>query len=164
MPENNYRAFLKSRVKGGLRPGLILDREGKVLGRHQGAAYYTIGQREGLGVALGYPAYVVKINPRAGRIFLGPREEAMAREFLLKSPRFAGLPCRQAGKDFKKKVAVQVKIRYNHKPAAAKLLAHKDKIKVIFKRPQFAVTPGQAAVFYDRNIVLGGGIIDEVLK
>ncbi|MDP2941331.1 MAG: tRNA 2-thiouridine(34) synthase MnmA, partial [Candidatus Omnitrophota bacterium] len=157
LPEDDYRAFLKKREKQNIKPGLILDQRGNILGRHQGIAYYTIGQRAGLGIALGYPAYITKIDPRANRIFLGGKDGVLAREFLLKNLHFI---C----KDFKKKVAAGIKIRYNHQEAKAKILAFKNKTKVIFQEPQFAITPGQSAVFYEKEVVLGGGIIERVLR
>lgn len=157
LPEADYRAFLKKRIKEELKPGEIIDTEGNVLGKHKGIAYYTVGQREGLGIAKGYPLYIIEIDARENRIVLAKKEEALAKEFLVKEPNFIL-------KTIKKKVALKVKIRYNHKEERAIVFPIKNRIKVIFQKPQFAITPGQSAVFYNKDIVIGGGIIDRVLK
>ncbi|MDP2905839.1 MAG: tRNA 2-thiouridine(34) synthase MnmA [Candidatus Omnitrophota bacterium] len=151
----DYPVFLRQHL-ADIRPGEIVDKLGNVLGRHKGIVCYTYGQRQGLGVAKGYPLYISEINAADNRLTVGPRGEAMKKTFLLKSPHFVkGLP--------KKKVAVLAKIRYNHKESLAYIKPFAKLFKVTFNRPQFAITPGQSAVFYDRDIVLGGGIIDKVL-
>jgi tRNA-specific 2-thiouridylase len=133
----------------------VVDTGGKILGEHRGAAFYTIGQREGLGIAVGYPVYVTRIDFLKNTITVGSREDACAREFLVKDISFIGPP--------QKKVALKVRIRYNHKESSARIAPVGSRIKVSFSRRQFAVTPGQSAVFYRRDQVLGGGIIDEVI-
>ena len=161
LPGNNYREFLKqqlSRYKKSsgkaLAPGPIADIAGKTVGRHKGIAFYTVGQRQGLGIAFGRPVYVVKIDKRNNRIVVGTKEEASAREFLVKDAHFI---CRPV----KKKVAVRVKIRYNHLETPAEAVPCGKSLKVKCKTPQFAVTPGQSAVFYRKDTVIGGGIIDK---
>lgn len=156
LPDADYRGFLQAQDKTCLKPGPIIDKENNILGQHKGVAFYTIGQREGLGIAKGYPIYVIKINPKNNTITVGKKEDVYAKEFLLKNTHFIVTPS-------KKKVALKVRIRYNHREALAELIFLKDKIKVKFKSPQFAVTPGQSAVFYDNDVVLGGGIIDKIL-
>ncbi len=157
IPEDNYRGFLKMRLQKEIKPGEVVDQEGNLAGEHRGIAYYTVGQREGLGIAKGYPAYVTKIDYKKNRITIGRREDVLSSEFLIKDLYYAYKP-------IKKKVALKVKIRYNHKERKAELIpALNNKIRVKFKEPQFAVTPGQAAVFYNRNKVIGGGVIDKVL-
>ncbi len=157
LPDDDYRAFLRKRVNKEIPCGEVVDTQGNVVGRHKGIAYYTIGQREGLGIARGYPVYITKIDSATNQIFIGPKEEAYASEFLVKDLHFAAKP-------IKNKVALKVKIRYNHKEAGAKLHPAGNKIKIVFKKPQFAITPGQSAVFYQSNRVLGGAIIDEVIN
>ena len=164
LPDADYRRFLKHRLHRlkdtdytNLRPGLIIDKQGNILGQHQGIAFYTIGQREGLGIARGYPLYVIKINPKNNCITVGKKEEVYADEFLIKDAHFILKPR-------KKKVALRVRIRYNHPEAPARVMFFQDKIKIKFEKPQFAITPGQSAVFYDKDIVLGGGIIDKVIR
>ncbi|TBR17131.1 hypothetical protein EPO66_03315 [bacterium] len=116
-------------------------------------AFYTIGQREGLGIAFGYPVYVVKISLKDNAIIVGRKEDAYFKELQVSDLHFIGKP-------IKKKIALDVKIRYNHKETRAEVSPFKDKLKVIFKTPQFAVTPGQSAVFYNHGNIIGGGIID----
>jgi len=162
LPDADYRRFLKAQIgsafggKTDIKPGPVIDKENNILGQHKGVAFYTIGQREGLGIAKGYPLYVIKINPKDNSIVVGRKEDVYADEFLLRDKHFI-LP------SLKKKVALKVRIRYNHPEAPAKLTFLGEKIRVKFKKPQFAVTPGQSAVFYDKDVVFGGGIIDRVL-
>jgi len=154
LPDDDYRVFLRQRLAKKMRPGPVIDSQGNICGRHQGIAYYTVGQREGLGISKGYPVYINRIDPKTNSIFIGSRQEASARSFLIKAPHFS------LGQALKKKVALKVKIRYNHKETEAQI---SPKGEVIFKKPQFAITPGQSAVFYSKNRVLGGAIIDKVI-
>ena len=153
----DYRVFLKTRLTDKIKPGLITDTEGNILGQHKGLAFYTIGQREGLGIAKGYPIYITQLDFKNNRIVAGKKEKVFRSEFLVKKAHFISKP-------IKKKVVLRVRIRYNHKEALAKIEPLENKLKVKFKQPQFAITPGQSAVFYDGDNVLGGGIIDRVLK
>lgn len=179
LPKDDYREFLRERLGREIKPGLVIDQEGNIAGRHNGIAYYTIGQREGLGIAKGYPAYITKIDSKNNQITIGRRDDAFASEFLAKDLSFTHKP-------IENKVALNVKIRYNHKerkaeltPAANKInpstrftslridteprIVRGECIKIQFKEPQFAIAPGQAAVFYNYNRVIGGGVIDKVL-
>lgn len=169
LPDNDYRSFLKARLGDKIKPGRVIDRNGVVLGRHKGVAFYTIGQREGLGIALGYPAYIIDIIPARNIIVVGRKEDVLCREFLVKSPHFINLRTNwhnfavfsPIGAGVKKRIALRVKIRYNHKESPAELCPAGNKLKVTFKIPQFAVTAGQSAVFYAKDAVVGGGIIDK---
>lgn len=152
LPQNDYRAFFKEEVGKNIKPGLIIDQQGNVLGRHKGVAFYTVGQRQGLGIAKGYPLYITKIDPLANQITVGTKKDALRSEFFIGQPHFILKP-------IKKKVALKVRIRYNHKEARAIVSPVKGKFKIRFSTPQFAVTPGQSAVFYDKDRILGGGII-----
>jgi tRNA-specific 2-thiouridylase len=156
LPKDDYRSFLRERSGDKMRPGQVRDVYGNLVGMHKGIGYYTIGQREGLGIAVGYPAYILNIDKKTNSIIIGPKEKALKREFLVKNLHFTA-------KAIKKKIALKVKIRYNHKESIADLSPIGNKIKVSFKKPQFAVTPGQSAVFYSKNIILGGGFIEKVL-
>jgi tRNA-specific 2-thiouridylase len=153
LPDGKYGDFIKTRGEGSLKPGNFIDSSGKVLGLHQGIAFYTIGQRHGLRIAAGHPLYVTQINVKDNQVRLGPRQEAYKSEFMIKDGHFLGKP-------FKKKIEIKVRIRYNHKEAFATVYSGKNKQKIVFKQPQFAITPGQSAVFYEKDTVLGGGIID----
>jgi tRNA-specific 2-thiouridylase len=140
-------------TSGKIKPGEIVDSRGRVLGKHEGIAFYTIGQREGLGIACGYPVYITKIDAKNNRITIGNKEEVHGEWFIVNNPHFIGSP-------IKKKIAASVKIRYNHKETPVEIIPFGKKIKVALKKPQFAVTPGQSAVFYNKDVVLGGGIIN----
>jgi len=157
LPTRDYREFLQSRFKEGFQPGAIVDKEGHILGRHKGVAFYTIGQREGLGIARGYPVYVIAINSRTNEITVGKKEDAYSSEFIIRQPHFI------LESQPKKKIAVKARIRYNHQEAAAQIFPLVKMLRVKFKQPQFAVTCGQSAVFYQKDKVLGGGVIDAVL-
>ncbi len=156
LPDGKYGDFIQAMFPGTVKPGNFIDREGNLLGRHRGVAFYTIGQRHGLGVSSAQPLYVTQINTRSNQISLGLRKEVYHREFILRAGHFLGEPP-------KKKIEIKVRIRYNHQEAPAVVYPDKDKQKVIFKHPQFAVTPGQSAVFYDKDTVLGGGLIRKVM-
>lgn len=158
VPNDDYRAFLKSRLKKELLTGPVIDSEGKVVGQHKGIAYYTIGQRQGLGIARGYPVYITRIDPGSNAVFIGPKNDAFKREFLTKGLHFV------LKAPIKKKIALKVKIRYNHQEANAGIYPSGKAAKVVFRKPQFAITPGQSAVFYSRGRVLGGAIIDKVIQ
>jgi len=148
----DYRNFLKEHTTIKIKSGYIVDKTGKILGMHKGIAFYTIGQREGLGVALGEPFYVIKIDTENNKIILGKLRDAYGRDFIVKQPNFISHP-------IKKKVVYKVKIRYNHKEAEAEIHPEGKNLKVSFSQPQFAITPGQSAVFYKGDFVIGGGII-----
>ena len=156
LPDGKYGDFVKASAKGAVKPGNFVDKNGNVLGLHRGIAYYTIGQRHGIGIAAGYPLYVTQINIKNNQVILGRRQEVYKKEFIINEGHFLGKPP-------KKKIEIKVQIRYNHEEARATVYPAKIKQKIIFKQPQFAVTPGQSAVFYDKDTVLGGGIIQKVI-
>jgi len=146
----DYRDFLAGRgVKGA--PGDIRDTSGALVGRHQGLERYTPGQRGGLGVALGRPVYVAAIEPESNTLVVGSREEAQASEV-----RVAGV-CWTRQPAFGR--PVEVKVRHRSRPAAAVLEPEGEAVRVRFTEPQFAPAPGQSAVFYEGDEVLGGGIL-----
>lgn len=152
----HYQEFLKSKIKGKFSPGPIVDQSGKVLGRHKGIPFYTIGQRDKLGIACGYPVYVAQIDRRKNIITVGKREELFRNRFLVNEVIYPG-------SSLTKKALLQVRIRHLSPEAAAWVKPVGEKVEVIFKNPCFAITPGQSAVFYKKDAVIGGGIIEEVL-
>jgi len=152
--QKNYGAFLSQRF--GTLPGDIVDTQGKRLGQHRGIAFYTIGQRHGLGLASGKPLYVIRIEPESNRIVLGPEEELYSRRLAADKVNWI------SGKMPREPIEARAKIRYKSKEAEAVLFPHDDSVDVHFTQPQKAVTPGQAIVFYNADEVLGGGIIDSV--
>jgi tRNA-specific 2-thiouridylase len=152
LPEGSLRHFLGERI--GFVPGDIVDRGGRVLGRHDGAHLYTIGQRKGLRFAGGIPLYVSGIDVRSNRVVLGPKEEVFGAGALCGSLR---LRSRDLGG------GLAAKIRYGRVPAAVASAARRGSLlDVTFREPQWAVTPGQSLVLYRGDTVVGGGIIEEV--
>lgn len=151
-----YQEFLNPRIKGKFSPGPIVDYSGKVLGQHKGIPFYTIGQRDKLGIACGYPVYVAQIDRQKNMITVGKKEELFRRSFLVNQLIYPG-SC------LTKKTLLQVRIRHLSPEIAAWVKPAGEKVEVIFKKPCFAITPGQSAVFYKKDAVVGGGIIEEVL-
>jgi tRNA-specific 2-thiouridylase len=150
--QKNYGAFLSQRFS--TLPGDIIDTQGKKLGQHRGIAFYTIGQRHGLGLASGKPLYVIRIEPEYNRIVLGPEKELYSQK--LTAQKLSWI----SGKVPREPITARAKIRYKSKEAEAILFFRNDSVDVHFTQPQKAVTPGQAIVFYNLDEVLGGGIID----
>ncbi len=157
--DDNYRNFLKERIPKSMQNGSIKDPDGNIIGRHEGILNYTIGQRKGLGISAAEPLYVSEIDAESNSIVVGPIE-TLAREELI-----ADALNLIAFKKLDKKISVDAKIRYNMKEAPACLEPQaNEKVKVCFKTPQNAMTPGQAVVFYDGEIVIGGATIDKVVE
>ncbi|NWF77491.1 MAG: tRNA 2-thiouridine(34) synthase MnmA [Chloroflexi bacterium] len=154
--QRNYGAFLSQRFS--TLPGDIVDAQGKKLGQHRGIAFYTVGQRHGLGLASGKPLYIVWIEPDSNRIVLGPEEELYSQKLIAHKLNWI------SGKAPRDPITVTAKIRYKSKEAEATLFFRNDSVDVHFSQPQKAVTPGQAVVFYNDDEVLGGGIICQVQK
>lgn len=153
LPEDDYRAFLRQ-VAGEPRAGPIVDLQGNVIGRHRGLPYYTVGQRRGLGVAAGYPLYVLALDPARNALVVGPEEFLYRDECLVGDVNlilFAALT---------ESLPVTVKVRRGarEKPAVIEP-AGENRVRVRFTVPERAITPGQAAVFYRENLVVGGGTI-----
>lgn len=154
VPDGDYASFIKSYTGKELPKGNFVTRDGKVLGTHKGIIHYTVGQRKGLGLALGYPAFVLEIRPETNEVVIGPHEESLADSLRVSDLNFMSV------EDLKEPMRVFVKIRYNHKGVWGTIeKAGEDEITCLFEEPQRAVTPGQAAVFYDGEYVLGGGTI-----
>jgi len=157
--ESSYHFFLSERLEKSFGPGSIVDRRGNVLGKHKGIPFYTIGQRRGLRLAKGKPLYVIGIDREKNVIVVGGEEEVYGDTFLVDSVNWI-VPQKMISS-----YHTQVKIRYNH-PGSEANISHQREgdLEVKFKSPQKAITPGQAAVFYDGETVLGGGWIKEVLS
>jgi tRNA-specific 2-thiouridylase len=156
IPSGDYKSFLKQRIT--TVPGDIVELDGTVVGRHEGIEYFTIGQRRGLGIAEGEPRFVVRLEPESHRVIVGPKEALLEKELRVSRVNYT------LGYAPDGPVDVNVKIRYKSNEAAA-VLYHggdfgKDSAVIRFQRPQSAVTPGQAAVFYQGDVLLGGGIIE----
>lgn len=154
----DYRDYLEKSGVSVFTPGDILDTSGRVIGRHKGIASYTVGQRKGIGLAMPEPVYVLKIDPEKNTITVGVRSHAMNKRL-----RVAGFNWLTLEK-LKKPQTFATRILYNGKKAEALVTPiEKEEAIVEFSEPQFAPTPGQAAVFYDGEIVAGGAWIEEVI-
>ncbi|HLC40587.1 MAG TPA: tRNA 2-thiouridine(34) synthase MnmA [Methylomirabilota bacterium] len=154
IPDNDYRGFLRRRDPEGFRPGHIVDRNGKMLGAHEGISAYTIGQRRGLGLSSGEPLYVVALEPESNRVVVGRKEELEATALTATAVNF--IPFDQLDGELR----VYAKIRHNHVPARATLRpSGEGRVALVFEEPQRAITPGQSVVFYQDDLVVGGGII-----
>ena len=152
----DYRSFFRKVDPLLLKPGPIRDSRDRNLGSHSGIAGYTVGQRRGLGISHHEPLYVTRIDQRTNTVYVGPREEVYRRRLLAHDITWTGYHPPEGT------VPVEVKIRSIHTPAAATLRPQADgSARVDFREPQWAVTPGQAAVFYRGDRVLGGGTIAE---
>ena len=156
IPNGDYRKFIEENTTKHPKSGVMVDREGNILCSHQGLAYYTIGQRKGLGLALGYPAYVVAMDKDKNQIKIGREQDLYTNCAITRENNF--LPFDK----LKDSLEVSVKIRYKSDPVPAIIKAEKEKIKIIFKNPVRAITPGQSAVFYQDDLLVGGGIIENI--
>ncbi len=183
VPDNDYRPLLRTRRPDALRPGNVLDAAGRVLGRHEGVAAYTVGQRRGLRIAAGRPVYVTRLNVLDNTVTLGPRDELLSPGLRAIDINWLVDPAPSPG-DWH---PASVKIRHMHSPAPGRFRLEIDTrsdrrlagrqspreeteqasatLVIHFDRPQLAVTPGQAAVLYDDDgVVLGGGWIAGALE
>jgi len=152
--QKNYGAFLSQRLSS--TPGDIVDTSGEKLGQHRGVAFYTIGQRHGLGLASGKPLYIISIEAESNRIVLGDEEELYSRKLAAQQLNWI------SGEAPQKPITAKAMIRYKSKEAEAAVFPRNDSVDVHFANPQKAVTPGQAIVFYNVDEVLGGGLIDSI--
>jgi tRNA-specific 2-thiouridylase len=154
VPDNDYAGVIRERTPEAVRPGDVIDSAGNVVGRHEGFQTVTIGQRKGLRIALGKPAYVTRIDPAANTVTLGDRNELLARRCTVERVNWLVDP---PGAAF----PAVVQIRYNHDGTPGTVrVASTGRAEVEFDPPASSVTPGQAAVFYDGDRVLGGGWIE----
>jgi tRNA-specific 2-thiouridylase len=164
VPSGSYRDFIEAYLeeqgqKPEAQPGEVVSTEGQVLAEHQGIHNFTVGQRKGLGVAVGSPLYVIRLEPETNRVIVGPEGELFHRKFAVRAVNWIR-PLREG-----EAVEAHVKIRHNHPGAPARVESHgASEAVVTFHAAQRAITPGQAAVFYDGDEVWGGGWIARVLE
>lgn len=151
--DNNYIEFLERKNAKIGEPGPILDLDGNKLGEHKGLHHYTIGQRRGLGVSKPYPLYVVKLDIENNAVLVGKDKDVFKSSFHINKPNWIYYD------RLKDPVIVDCKIRYNSSVKKGTVYPEEGTYKVVFKDKQRAITPGQSAVFYKDDYVLGGGII-----
>jgi tRNA-specific 2-thiouridylase len=156
VPTGRYDQFVSERAPDRLRPGNIVDEAGRTLGAHTGIHRFTLGQRRNLGVATGQRAYVIDVDPETQQVTLGPRERLMVRGARLESASLAP--------DVSLPLTCQVAVRYRGQPRSAHVQRWgAGGLEIRFVEPALAVVPGQVAVLYDGDRVLGGGTIDAAL-
>jgi tRNA-specific 2-thiouridylase len=155
IPNNDSQAFLAERATP--KPGEIVDLEGKLLGRHRGLAFYTVGQRQGMGVSSKERLYVIRLETASNRLVIGPESQLYKKTLMAKDLNWiSGLPPQGTAEVF-------AKVRYRSNEAKARIQAVGETFEVYFEEPQRAIAAGQSVVFYQDNMVLGGGIIDETI-
>lgn len=158
LADDDYRRFLHDWAPGAVRPGAIVDQTGRVLGQHEGLAFYTIGQRKGLGIAGTRPYFVLQLDPARNAVVVGP-EEALGQQTLTASQVTWGV-----GRPPSTAIDVTARIRYKaHDVPATVTPVGPDAVEVAFATPLRDITPGQGVVFYDGDACLGGGIIERAV-
>ena len=154
VPDGDYASFIEEYRDTRFPEGNFVTADGKVIGRHKGIIHYTVGQRKGLGLALGYPAFVLEIRPETNEVVIGGYDESLTNTVRAVQLNFMSV------EDLAEPKRVWAKIRYNHKGAWCVIeKTGPDEVVCTFDEPQRAVTPGQAVVWYDGEYVLGGGTI-----
>ncbi len=155
IPDGDYGSFLEREVPDKIPgPGNFVSTDGRILGKHKGITHYTVGQRKGLGLAMGHPIFVTEIRPDTNEVVIGESTDVFARALLCDKINYMGM------EDLPTPRHCIAKVRYAHQGAACTIEKNgEDRIRVIFDEPVRAITPGQAVVFYDGEYVLGGGTI-----
>jgi tRNA-specific 2-thiouridylase len=151
--DNDHGRYIYEKRPEKRIPGNFVDEKGNVLGQHKGIAYYTIGQRKGLGLSLGRPVFVSGIDKEKNTVILGNEEDLMKDTLIADDISLISID------SITEPIEVRAKIRYSAKPAECTLYPEGDTLRVVFREKQRAITLGQSVVFYDGNIVLGGGTI-----
>jgi len=154
--DNDYGRFISERKGSKIKPGFFVDTQGRKLGAHKGIVHYTVGQRKGLGIALGKPMYVVEIIPGKNLVVLGDEKEVFSKELIASQMNYIAFEKLEGA------INVKAKIRYSAKEAEATVTpVDNERVRVVFKEPQRAITPGQAVVFYQEDMLVGGGTIEK---
>jgi len=157
--DDDYTNFISERAGAGVKSGPFLDLKGNVLGTHRGIPYYTIGQRRGLGIAAGHRVYVVDIDPVRNAVVLGREDDLLASGLVALDNNFISVEKPE------EPLRVEAQIRYNGRPDPAVITPlDGGAVRVDFDNPQRAVTPGQAVVYYQGDLLVGGGTIERVIK
>jgi tRNA-uridine 2-sulfurtransferase len=161
VPDNDYRGFLKRKIEGledRVKGGHFVDKDGKILGQHKGYPFYTIGQRKGLDITFGKPVYVTAIDPDTNTVILGDEEDLEKEQMNVTGINWIKYPGLDVEKD------VITKIRYKDKGTYSTIIPEENGVSVRFYEKAKGIAPGQSAVFYEGDDVIGGGIIQRELK
>ncbi|HHV71481.1 MAG TPA: tRNA 2-thiouridine(34) synthase MnmA [Clostridia bacterium] len=157
--DNDYKRFLRERIPDKIIPGPIIDEKGKILGFHEGIPFYTIGQRKGLGLANPQPVYVTEIDPERNAIVVGSNTSVYGLGLVAEKTNYIPFD------KLERPMEVTAKIRYGAKEEEAEIYPLPDnRVRVYFKNPVRAITPGQAVVFYNGDVVVGGGTIKKKIS
>lgn len=159
IPDKDYAKFIKEYTGNEAKEGNFVTPDGKIIGKHKGIIHYTVGQRKGLNLSLGHPAFVVAIRPESNEVVIGNNDDVFSLTLKANHLNFMSI------EDLEGEMDVVAKIRYSHNGALCRIKKIDDDIILCtFREPQRAITPGQAVVFYDGDYVLGGGTImrDEI--
>ena len=155
IPDHDYASFIEEYTGKTMEPGNFVDLDGNVLGRHKGISHYTVGQRKGLNLAMGYPVFVVAIRPETNEVVLGNGQDVFTD--VVRCNKLNWMALEGVGEE---EISVNAKIRYSHKGAPCKIRRiGEDMVECRFEEPVRAATPGQAVVFYQDDYVAGGGTI-----
>ncbi|AKM81205.1 MAG: tRNA-specific 2-thiouridylase MnmA [Candidatus Pacebacteria bacterium GW2011_GWF2_38_9] len=150
----NYSSFIEKETGVKVQEGNFVDKSGNILGKHRGIYNYTIGQRKGLGIATGKPIFISKIDATKNEIVLGDEEDILSKSLIAKKLNFIPFD------KLEKEILAKVKIRYGAREVPARIFPQGlNEVEVVFDQPQRAVTAGQSVVFYQGDLVLGGGVI-----
>lgn len=158
VPDNDYAGFIERESGKEFKPGNFVDKNGTVLGQHKGLIHYTVGQRKGLGLSLGKPAFVLELRPETNEVVIGTNEDTFHDGLVANQVNFMAIDKLEG------ELLVQAKIRYSHQGEACRIkMTGEDEITCSFVSPVRAITPGQAVVFYQDDIVIGGATISKIL-
>ncbi|WP_026884503.1 tRNA 2-thiouridine(34) synthase MnmA [Clostridium akagii] len=158
IPDNDHGSYIKRERPQSVKEGNFVDDTGNILGKHKGLVYYTIGQRKGLGIAFGKPVFVKDIKALTNEVVLGNEEGIFKKELIAGNLNFIPFD------KIEEPIKVQAKIRYASKPTEAMVYPlGEEKVRVVFEKPVRAITKGQSVVFYNDDLLLGGGIIENIL-
>lgn len=154
IPDNDYAKFIEENSGEKITPGNFVNSAGEVIGKHKGITHYTVGQRKGLNLSLGHPAFVLEIRPETNEVVIGTNDEVFSDKLYANNLNFMSI------EDLEGSMEVEAKIRYSHQGAKCTIKkVGPDEVECIFEEPQRAITPGQAVVFYKDDYIVGGGTI-----
>ncbi|WP_167959077.1 tRNA 2-thiouridine(34) synthase MnmA [Anaerosporobacter faecicola] len=154
IPDNDYAKFIEENSGEKIVSGNFVNTAGEVIGKHKGITHYTVGQRKGLNLSLGHPAFVLEIRPETNEVVIGTNDEVFSDKLYANNLNFMAI------EDLEGSMEVEAKIRYSHQGAKCTITkVAEDEVLCVFDEPQRAITPGQAVVFYKDDYIVGGGTI-----